>query len=150
MYSGILEIATSDDEIAAVLGQELAHVLASHNNESDMYDTICAAISLPLMPLLAFGYHVNGPIGRPFRDLAMMIRSFLPSGWEGEADRIGQLLMADAGYDPIACATILKKLSKVDKEALEKWIKEGWNSELASRLLDMHPDVTLPILITCA
>ena len=74
VYTGILAIAQNDDQVAAVLGHEIAHALAHHASERVARDQ--------------FG-HVSFLRGKAY-DRAQ----------ESEADHIGLFLMTFAGYNP--------------------------------------------------
>lgn len=101
VYTGLLKVAKTQDQLAAVLGHEVGHVLARHANErmSLQYATqtgaqLIAAIAggdsgrkQTIMGLLGVGaqYGVTLPFSRK---------------QEAEADLIGLQLMAKAGFDP--------------------------------------------------
>lgn len=97
VYTGLLNVAKTQDQLAAVIGHEIAHVLARHSNEraSQAYTaqvTLAGlgqsgAVSGPMMAALGLGAQVGIllPFGRT---------------QESEADLIGIDLMARAGFDP--------------------------------------------------
>ncbi len=128
VYSGILRFTRNDAGLAVVLGHEVAHAIAGHGNErmsqglmAQMGATALAA-ALSQQPaatreLLNQAYGVGANVGflLPYSRLH-----------ETEADRIGLVLMARAGYDPRA--------------AIPLW--ERMNAEGGSRppeLLSTHP-----------
>lgn len=97
VYTGLLKVAKTQDQLAAVIGHEIAHVLARHANErvSNAY-TAQTALTLvgasgvasgELMALLGMGTQVG--ILLPFSRTQ-----------ESEADLIGLDVMARAGFDP--------------------------------------------------
>lgn len=55
VFSGIFDLAKSDDELAAVLGHEIAHILAHHRAQSRSITWLMWAISPPLIPCLILG-----------------------------------------------------------------------------------------------
>ena len=101
VHTGLLKVADNQDQLAAVIGHEVGHVLAQHSNErmSIQYATqtgtqLVAALAggdsaekQTLMGLLGVGaqYGVVLPFSRT---------------QEAEADLIGLELMAQAGFDP--------------------------------------------------
>jgi len=97
VYTGLLEVAKTQDQLAAVIGHEIAHVLARHSNErvSTAYTAQAAltvvgesgAVSAPVMAALGLGTQVG--ILLPFSRTQ-----------ETEADLLGLDLMARAGFDP--------------------------------------------------
>lgn len=102
VYEGLLPVCGNEAGLAVVLAHEVAHVLSAHGSERMAYQ-IQAAEGAP-----AFGRLV---IGRDSKRIEMMknvyglgtqAESHLPFSrtQEEEADSIGVLLMARAGYDP--------------------------------------------------
>ena len=102
VYEGLMPICGTEAGLAVVLAHEVAHVLSAHGSERMAYK-IQAAEGAP-----AFGRLV---IGRDSKRIEMMksvyglgtqAESHLPFSrtQEEEADSIGVLLMARAGYDP--------------------------------------------------
>ena len=102
VYSGLLDVAETDDQLAAVIGHEVAHVMADHGNErvSQQFATqgglqVVSAFlggsggagSQAIMSALGLGAQVG--ILLPFSRTQ-----------ESEADTVGLELMARAGFDP--------------------------------------------------
>lgn len=112
-YSGIIDrLNLSDDEIAAIMGHEMAHALREHSRErlSREYATqtgIGVAASL-------FG------LSQGQAQLANLAGNFglsLPHSrtQESEADQIGLELMARAGYNPQAAVTLWQKMQRASQ-----------------------------------
>lgn len=103
VYTGILEVARTPAQLAAVLAHEIGHVLARHSNEriSQQYATeqglgvVSAALAGGLGG--ATGQNLAGLLG-----IGAQYGLLLPWGrtQESEADLIGLQLMARAGFDP--------------------------------------------------
>lgn len=102
VYSGILPIAQDEAGLAAVMAHEVAHAIAQHGNErmsqvklvrfgSIALTTATASKGLQTQQYFqaAFGIGTQFGILLPFSRLH-----------ETEADKIGMVLMAKAGYDP--------------------------------------------------
>ncbi|MBE7496765.1 MAG: M48 family metallopeptidase [Verrucomicrobiaceae bacterium] len=99
--SGIFQVARNDAQLAAVIGHELAHVVAGHSGER-LSTGILGAVGVA-----ALGAALGGEDSRA-RNVATgaagaavglgMLR--FSRGQELEADRLGTLYMARAGYDP--------------------------------------------------
>ena len=97
VYTGLLKVARSQDQLAAVIGHEVAHVLSRHANErvSTAYTAEAAMtavgasgmVSPQLMGLMGLGTQVG--VLLPFSRTQ-----------ESEADILGLDLMARAGFDP--------------------------------------------------
>lgn len=100
VYTGILRVTQSDAGLAVVLGHEIGHVLARHGAErlsqglaAQLGGTVLA-LALGAGPntetvLAAYGLGAEYGVLRPFG-----------RAQEAEADEIGLVLMARAGYDP--------------------------------------------------
>ncbi len=108
VYSGLVQkLSLTDDELATVIGHEMAHALREHSRErvSRAY-----AQQLALSGVAA----VTG-LGQGTVDLVSAIGDVtfqLPHSreQEAEADRIGLELMARAGYDPRATPRVWTKM----------------------------------------
>lgn len=108
VYSGLIDkLQLTDDELAAVMGHEIAHALREHSREK-------ASQALPAQ----LGVTVLGALyGQDAQDLsaqAYQLLVGLPNSreMEVEADRIGIELAARAGYDPHAAINIWQKMAK--------------------------------------
>ncbi|NPA42831.1 MAG: M48 family metallopeptidase [Chlorobi bacterium] len=114
-FDGLLKVTTTDDEIAAVMGHEIAHALANHGAErmSQVYMQNLGAI----LTMLATQ---NAPPEEREKWLAIYgygstLGVILPYSrkHESEADKIGQILMAIAGYNPDAAVNVWIKMTKL-------------------------------------
>ncbi len=106
--TGLLKLATSDDELAIVMGHEAAHAIARHGAER---------ISRGMAAEIVFGVaSASGEIDPVLVDAtataygAMGETAFSRSE-ESEADHIGLMIAADAGYDPRASLSFWKKMA---------------------------------------
>ncbi|MFN7572021.1 MAG: M48 family metallopeptidase [Betaproteobacteria bacterium] len=108
VYSGLIEkLQLTDDELAAVIGHEIAHALREHTRERMGR---AAPVQLGAAILGAVYGTGAGDLGNLFGQ-AMFV---LPNSRENEqeADRIGVELAARAGYDPRAAVTLWTKMAK--------------------------------------
>ena len=109
----------SDDELAAVLAHEIAHVLANHAMEDKSIMTVAGVFSLPFVPFALLGLIVPEffffaiPIG-----FAIGAKYHCARKRETEADYIGMMLMADAGFDPLAAVNVVKKGKEMEDQIL--------------------------------
>jgi predicted Zn-dependent protease len=109
-YTGLIEkLQMSDDEIAAVMGHEIAHALREHGRERASQ---AMAQGLALSILGAVAGVSRG--GMDLTQLALNVTLNLPNSraHETEADRIGVELSARAGYDPSAAVAVWEKMAK--------------------------------------
>ncbi|CAN5883015.1 M48 family metallopeptidase [soil metagenome] len=113
-FSGILDqLKLTDDEVAMVMGHEMAHALREHARER-MGKTMATRGVIEIgSALLGLG---NG--GRYIADMGgqLLTLQFSRSD-ESEADLVGMELAARAGYDPRAGVTLWKKMAAAAKGA---------------------------------
>ena len=110
-YSGIIEkLQLNDDEIAAIMGHEIAHALREHGRERASEGAI-SQLGIAVVTTAAGG-------GRAAADMAQVAYGLafsLPHSrlHETEADRIGVELSARSGYDPRAAIGLWQKMAKI-------------------------------------
>jgi predicted Zn-dependent protease len=108
VYSGLIErLNLTDDELAAVMGHEIAHALREHSREA-MSQVLVQQLGVAV---LAAALKLNN-VGQDLMDKAATLAIGLPNSREKEteADRIGLELTARAGYDPRAAISVWKKM----------------------------------------
>lgn len=100
VYTGIFPIAETTTGLAVVLGHEIAHVLARHGAERMSQGLVAELGGSVLGTLLGRGPTTQMILAA--YGLGAQVGVLLPYGrtQESEADHIGLLLMARAGYDP--------------------------------------------------
>lgn len=109
IYTGLIEqTRASDDEIAQVMGHEIAHALANHTAEK-----MSVAMASQL-GVLAVGIKTEDAGAMAGAALAAQLAVNLPFSRtaETEADRIGIELAARAGYDPAAAVSLWRKMAE--------------------------------------
>lgn len=114
IYTGMWDqLKATDDEIAQVMGHEIAHALADHTRERmSIAMTSQAGTQLAAIALAS---RENQGIALAGAQMAALLAIQLPNSREGEAeaDQIGIELAARAGYDPKAAVTLWEKMAKV-------------------------------------
>lgn len=155
VYTGIFPEAKNENGLAAIMGHEVVHALARHGAERVSQHTAAdlgmrvAAAAFDLKPLThslamqALGIGVLLPFSR---------------GHESEADYIGLLLAAEAGYDPREAVLLWERMAESSKggppeflsthpahdtriQNLQKWMPEAMTRyERATKA----PNSTLP------
>jgi predicted Zn-dependent protease len=111
LYTGLVEkIKPSDDELAQVLGHEIAHALAKHSAEQ-MSVAMASQVGVLAVGIAA----ENKGLALTGASLAAALAIQMPNSRaaESEADRIGIELAAKAGYNPRAAVTLWQKMAKV-------------------------------------
>lgn len=112
VYTGLLKVANTQDQLAAVIGHEVAHVLAKHSNErvSTAYAT---QSGLQLVEVLAGGAGKDNQNLMALLGLGAQVGVILPFSrtQESEADMMGLDMMAKAGFDPRASVVLWKNMA---------------------------------------
>lgn len=117
VYSGIVnELKLSDDELALVMGHEIAHALREHARER------AAKSMLTNVGVLAIGILVGNGAGELARVSGGLLGLKFSRGDESEADLVGMELAARAGYDPRAGITLWEKMSAKSQGAPPQWM----------------------------
>ena len=118
---GLLALTNSEDELATVLGHEIIHASHRHSARQMAKARMPRLLALP-------GAVVGGVVSENLGNLLLAPVAVLGGGYlayygrqdEFEADQLGQLLAADAGYDPAALATILASLEQFTEAYTEE------------------------------
>ena len=117
-FLGILEnLKLTDDEVAMIMGHEMAHALREHARERAAKTTI-TQVGSRLVGLLIFGQGGDA-IGAAGGSLLTLKFS---RDDEKEADMIGMEIAARAGYDPAAGVTLWQKMDQAAKGAPPQWM----------------------------
>ncbi|WP_372861869.1 M48 family metallopeptidase [Spongiibacter sp.] len=111
VHTGIFAVATTADQLATVLGHEVAHVLALHSAERMSLQSVTGTGTQLLAVLLGDSPQkatVMGMLG-----LGAQYGLVLPYGraQESEADVLGVDLMARSGFNPAASIELWKNMS---------------------------------------
>jgi predicted Zn-dependent protease len=116
IYSGMWEkLKATDDEIAQVMGHEIAHALADHTRERmSIAMTSAAVTTAAAVAITIAGGDERASLALSGAQLASVLAIQLPNSRESEAeaDQIGIELAARAGYDPKAAVTLWNKMGK--------------------------------------
>ena len=109
-YSGIItKLQLTDDEIAAIMGHEIAHALREHARERAS-EQQAAGIVIGLGAALLGAGQLGADLGQGAYKVAVGMPN--SRAHETEADRIGVELAARAGYDPRAAVSLWQKMAK--------------------------------------
>jgi predicted Zn-dependent protease len=134
VYSGLVEkLGLSDDELAAVIGHEIAHALREHTRErvSRAYgQELALTVGAAALGLDAGTAKIANAVGQVTFQLPHSREQ------EAEADRIGLELMARAGYDPSAAASVWKKMNSASSGGPPQLLSTHPSNE--SRIRDLE------------
>ncbi|SEN05099.1 M48 family metallopeptidase [Halomonas caseinilytica] len=124
--TGLLDIATNQDQVASVIGHEIGHVLAHHANERASTQS-ATQIGMTVASVAAAAAGIQGAN----HDMAMSALGMgaqygvqLPfsRSHEREADKIGLQLMAQAGFDPRASIVLWHNMSEAGGGQPPEWM----------------------------
>ena len=141
VYTGLIEkLNATDDELAAVMGHEIAHALREHGRErmSMAYAQQAGVIGLGVLAAI---FSDDPKMAQKTMGVAATVGAValtLPNSREGEreADRIGLELAARAGYDPNAAVTLWQKMSAQSNGKPPEWLSTHPSEQ--SRIQDIQ------------
>ncbi len=142
VYSGLLDrLRLTDDELAAVIGHEIAHALREHVREQ---------VSLQYaqqLPVLLIGALTGNESLVRLGDLVAEVTLGLPRSRqaETEADRIGVELAARAGYDPRAAVTLWRKMREAGGSAPAAFLSTHPSPADRQETLMRSAEVVMPL-----
>jgi predicted Zn-dependent protease len=133
VYTGLLRLATTDDELAVVMGHEIGHVIARHGAERMSEANLLSlggqvlgagvqAYDPKYVQAFQLAYGAGATLGRTLPHSRAQ---------ESEADHMGVVFAARAGYDPRAALTFWEKMVAQQKSASA--------GGLVAKLLSDHP-----------
>jgi predicted Zn-dependent protease len=146
VHTGLIErLSITDDELAAVMGHEIAHALREHARErigrqmATQTGTAIGAVALEIFTGIRLDPELAGTVSQ-----AMFV---LPNSREAEqeADRIGVELAARAGYDPRAAITLWQKMGKVGGGAPPEWLSTHPSNETRLKDLEVYAQKVMPL-----
>ncbi|WOD12372.1 M48 family metallopeptidase [Pseudomonas sp. NyZ704] len=125
-YSGIItQLKLTDDEIAQIMGHEIAHALREHGREA-----ISRAYVTQTGTQLAGALLGLGQAGQQAASQAVQVGLMLPNSRsnESEADLIGLELAARAGYKPEAAVSLWQKMASASQGQPPEFLSTHPNS----------------------
>jgi len=143
VFTGLLDIVETDDELAAVIGHEIAHVLLQHANQRMSAELlrgiggVAAAVGTRDMDeeeralvLAAYGIGTQVGIMLPYSRTH-----------ETQADRLGLMIAARSGYDPRAALAFWQKMARASSGAPPEFLSThpGYDTRMQT-LQEAMPD----------
>ncbi|MCC6933055.1 MAG: M48 family metalloprotease [Deltaproteobacteria bacterium] len=121
VWTGILDVTQNNDELAAVLAHEMAHLLAGHTDPdpNEQLKKILVGVGANVAGIAVSAVSYKTGFGRVFGELTSNITGGLGNEAllnpysrekEFEADHIGLMLMAKAGYNPEAAIKFWERM----------------------------------------
>ena len=122
VFRGLVEKMSSDDELAVVIGHEMAHVAQGHVRAQLLRSQGMRMLAIPLMNLPGWPgivARVLLAVGGPIALLKYSREN------EHEADRLSVRYLRGAGYDPWGAVKMLEKVGEAEKSqpgAMVEWL----------------------------
>ncbi len=130
--SGIFTVAKNQDQLAAVIGHEIGHVISRHHEEriTRQQNTQIGLGVLGALAGSAYGENAASAVNQ-FGSIGAQGLILLPGSrtQESEADVVGQRLMAQAGFDPAQAMNLWQNMMEANSARPPQW-------------LSTHPDPT--------
>lgn len=142
-YTGIInELELTDDEIAAIMGHEMAHALREHSREQISRQVATQGTLGLAASMLGLS---NGQVQAA--SLVGELGMGLPHSrtQESEADRIGLELMARAGYNPNAAISLWQKMQRASGDGMPEWLSTHPNSQSRINMLQSLIPSVMPL-----
>jgi predicted Zn-dependent protease len=115
VYSGILPVASDEKGLAVIMGHEIAHVVAGHGNERMSQGLIFQFGGMALSTALSNKPQQTQELWMQVYGAGAQYGLMLPYSrlHESEADHLGLVFMAMAGYDPNSAVDFWKRMAKM-------------------------------------
>jgi predicted Zn-dependent protease len=124
VFTGIFDsLKLTDDELAMVLGHEMAHALREHGRART------AKVTLTNVGTLAISLVIGGNVGELARQGGGLLNLKFNRDDERDADLIGMEIAARAGYDPEAAITLWQKMGQIAGNARPPWLSTHPSNE---------------------
>ena len=124
-YTGLVDLADNDDQLAAVMGHEIAHAVAKHGNERMSQQMAVAGIASLATMSQSENSQANSIFDLVFRGTTTIGMLKFSRVHETESDKMGLVFMKLAGYDPY--------------QAISFWEKMAQNGAKVPEILSTHP-----------
>ncbi len=140
-YSGLLDtLKLSDDEVAVVMGHEIAHALREHVREQIAKNELTQLGTSVLSEVVG-----RGRYGGAFSLGSNLLKLSFSRKDESEADLVGLDLSARAGYDPRAGVTLWQKMGALNKGTPPQWLSTHPAGANRIKEIERHLPQVMPL-----
>lgn len=139
VFTGLLKVAQTQDQLAAVIGHEVAHVIAGHSSER-VSESMAAQLG---------GQVAQAATGIDAQALGIATQVFflLPHSrtQESEADVLGMDYMAKAGFDPRASIALWENMSRAGGDKPPEMLSTHPSDQTRIAGLNRRLSVAMPL-----
>jgi predicted Zn-dependent protease len=141
VYTGILPVTKDENGLATVMSHEVAHALANHGGERMSQQLLVQAGGMGLEQLVKSKPALAQKILMEAYGAGSQVGVLLPysRSHETEADRIGLILMARAGYDPRAAAAFWERMSNLSSAKVPELLST--HPATSRRISDINKEI---------
>jgi predicted Zn-dependent protease len=147
VYTGLLQkVQPTDDELAQVLGHEIAHALLSHQAEKmSRMQMQKLGLGVGVLAGAVAGYDLSGLAG--LADSLATVGLQLPNSRqaESEADSVGIEMAARAGFNPNAAVSLWEKMIRVGGSGGPDWLSTHPNPESRIQAMRARAQQLMPV-----
>jgi len=137
VYTGIMDITQNDAGLAVVMGHEISHAIARHGNERMSHAMTAQGVGMTVDVLMGQDPGLARDIFFQSYGIGSQLGMLAYSRTqESEADKMGLVFMAMAGYDPREAPKFWKRMSNVGGEKLPEILSTHPSDE--TRMQDLE------------
>lgn len=147
VYTGILKVTENQDQLGAIIGHEVGHVIEHHANERLSSNQV-SQIGLSIVSGVLESQNVESRnTVMAGLGLGVQYGVLMPYGrsHESEADIVGQDLMATSGFDPKASIKLWQNMAKLSKAAPPEFMSTHPSNATRIKQLTAHLPISTPI-----
>ena len=147
VFTGILDVTENQDQLATVIGHEIAHVTARHSNERASRSSV-TDVGINVAAIILGGGHRGATYtAQQALGAGAAVGISLPHtrGQESEADIIGLRYMAKAGFDPRESVPLWQRMNASSDKAPAEFLSTHPANETRIENLVSEWQETLPL-----
>jgi predicted Zn-dependent protease len=147
VYTGILKVAEDQNQLGAIIGHEVGHVIERHSNER-LSSNQASQMGLSLVNVLLESQNIESRnTVMAGLGLGVQYGVLMPYGrsHESEADIVGQDLMAKSGFDPAASIKLWQNMAKISKGTPPEFMSTHPSNATRIKQLTEHLPKSAPI-----
>lgn len=124
VFTGLLELVETDDELAAVIGHEIAHVLLRHANQRMSAELIRGGVGVLVAAGTSKMEDEDRALALAAYGLGTQVGIMLPysRSHETQSDRMGLMIAARSGFDPRAAITFWEKMARASQSSVPEFL----------------------------